>query len=148
MRHIIALRQCLLNASYGLAVSLAILATSAGSAADRVAWRTGEDFRRQLDSTIGFQWESNPIRAGLQGLATNQRIAIWLDRRVDPEHELDLAVTDSTLDEALQRVGSAIGGGISYVGSVAYVGSRPVTAKLATLAAMRRDEVKQLPTAA
>jgi hypothetical protein len=81
-------------------------------------------------------------------LAANQRIAIWLDRRVDPEHEVDLAVSDSTLDEALQRVGSAIGGGVSYVGSVAYLGSQPVTAKLATLAALRRDEVKLLPTAA
>jgi hypothetical protein len=81
-------------------------------------------------------------------LATSQRIAIWLDRRVDPGHEVDLAVDDSTLDEALQRVGSAIGGGVSYVGSVAYLGSQPVTAKLATLAALRRDEVKLLPSAA
>jgi len=132
----------------GLAASLAFSVESGVSAEDHAAWRTGEDFRRQLDSTIGFQWESSPIREGLHGLATNQRVAIWLDRRVDPDHEVDLAVNDSTLDEALQRVGGAIGGGVSYVGSVAYLGSKPVTVRLATLAAMRRDEVKQLPTAA
>ncbi|MEX0819199.1 MAG: hypothetical protein WD070_06390 [Pirellulaceae bacterium] len=129
-------------------MSLATFPNAGVSAQDPVEWRTGEDFRQQLESEIGFQWESSPIRQGLQGLAANQRVAIWLDRRVDPGHELDLAVQDSTLDEGLQRVASAIGGGVSYVGSVAYLGSTPVTAKLATLAAMRRDDAKQLPPSA
>lgn len=119
-----------------------------GAADVDASWRTGQDFRRQLDSAIGFQWESSPIRQGLTGLSANQRVAIWLDRRVDPDHQVDLVVRDATLDEALQRVGSAIGGGVSYVDSVAYLGSQPVTEKLATLAALRRDEVKQLPPAA
>lgn len=134
-------------------LGVAILATSfakVGSSAEEaevIAWKIGEDFRRQLDSTMGFEWKS-PIREALRGLANNQRIAIWLDRRVDPDHEIELLVTDATLQEALQRIGSEIGGGVCFVGSVAYLGSKPVTEKLATLAAIRRDEVKQLPTAA
>ncbi|MBI2478165.1 MAG: STN domain-containing protein [Planctomycetia bacterium] len=138
----------LLIAWYGSAFFLAVAAQVGVSAADNVAWRTGEDFRRQLNSTLGFQWEGSPIRQGLHGLANNQRIAIWLDRRVDPGYEVDLLVTDATLEEALQRVGREIGGGVSFVGSVAYLGPKPVTEKLATLAAIRRDEVKALPTAA
>ncbi len=68
--------------------------------------------------------------------------------RVDPDHEVNLRVDDATLDEALQHVGRSIGGGVSYVGAVVYIGSEPVTTKLATLAAQRRDEVKKLPAAA
>lgn len=147
MRRIL-LRDLFLIAWCGIAVSLAVSAKTGVRAEGDIAWRTNEDFRRQLDSTIGFQWESNPIRQGLHSLATNQRVAIWLDRRVDPGFEVDLLVSDATFGEALQRVGSEIGGGVSFVGSVAYVGSKPVTGKLATLAAIRRDEVKQLPTAA
>ncbi|MBC8354214.1 MAG: hypothetical protein H8E66_19650 [Planctomycetes bacterium] len=138
----------LMIAFAGLVFSLAFPLSSHVAAEDAISWRSGEDFRRQLDSTIGFQWESSPIRQGLLGLGANQRIALWLDRRVDPGHEVDLLVSDATLDEALQRVGNAIGGGVCYVGSVTYIGSTPVTTKLATLAAMRRDEVKQLPTTA
>ncbi len=148
LTHRIMRRHRFVMASQALLVALAVPANFGVCAEDASSWRTGEDFRRQLDSTVGFQWEASPIREGLRGLATNQRVAIWLDRRVDPEYEVDLAVSDSTLDEALQRVGSSIGGGVSYVGAVAYLGSQPVTAKLATLAALRRDEVKLLPTAA
>ncbi len=117
-------------------------------AQSHVAWKTGDDFQRQLDSGIGFEWRASPIRIGIQGIAENQRVAIWLDRRVDPDFEVDLLVQDATLNEALQRIGSAVGGGVSYVGSVAYIGSPQITERLATLAALRRDEVKQLPTAA
>lgn len=145
--HRIARHRWPVLAAQVLLVSLAIPANFGVCAEDASSWRTGEDFRRQLESTIGFQWEKSPIREGLRGLAANQRVAIWLDRRVDPEYEVDLAVSDSTLDESLQRIGSSIGGGVSYVGSVAYLGSPSVTAKLATFAAMRRDEVKLLPTA-
>jgi hypothetical protein len=113
-----------------------------------IDWRTGKEFRSQLESMIGFQWESSPIREGLRGLSDNQRIAIWLDRRVDPNHLMDLTVNNVTLDSALRQVGESIGGGVSYIGAVAYIGSKPVTAKLATLAALRRDEVKGLPSAA
>ena len=148
LTHRTTLCRMFLIAWSGITVLLSAVASVGVTAEEAIAWRTGEDFRRQLDATIGFQWESTPIRQGLGGLASNQRIAIWLDRRVAPEHEVDLVVTDATLHEALQRVGSEIGGGVSYVGSVAYLGSKPVTEKLATLAAMRRDEIKQLPTAA
>lgn len=138
----------MLFASICVPLVLAGNATHTLSAEDEIAWRIGEDFRRQLDATIGFHWESSPVGEGLARLSANQRVAIWLDRRVDPDHEVDLLIRDTTLDEALRRVGSALGGGVGYVDSVAYVGSPTVTKTLATLAAIRRDEVKQLPTAA
>lgn len=52
------------------------------------------------------------------------------------------------LTKLCSALASAIGGGVGYVDSVVYVGSRPVAERLATLAALRRDDVKRLPTAA
>lgn len=111
-------------------------------------WKTNGDFERQLGSRIGFEWKANPVRAGIQGIAANQSIAIWLDRRVDPGFEVDLLVQDATLAEGLRRIAGSVGGGVSYVGAVAYIGSPQVAQRLATLAALRRDDVKRLPTAA
>lgn len=133
---------------YGFVFLLACLTGSSAAAVEPPAWKTGAAFDRQLDSTIGFHWESSPIRESLRRLATNQGVSIWLDRRVDPAHEVNLLVNDVSLDQALHRIGSALGGGACYVGSVAYLGSVPVTEKLATLAALRRDDVKRLPGAA
>ncbi len=131
-----------------IAALLLCLTTAAVDAQSNVPWRTGSDFERQLGAGIGFEWRASPVRAGIQSIAANQKVAIWLDRRVDPGFEVDLLVQDATLKEGLQRIGSAVGGGVSFVGSVAYIGSPEVTQRLATLAALRRDEVKRLPTAA
>ncbi|MBP89362.1 MAG: hypothetical protein CMJ64_22060 [Planctomycetaceae bacterium] len=115
---------------------------------ERIAWKTDLALRKQLQATVGFQWSgSATIRPSLDSLSRNQQVAIWLDRRVDPGHPLDLALQDVSLRQALRVVAAKIGCGVCFVDSVVYIGPECVTKKLATLAAIRRDEVKRLPPA-
>lgn len=136
-------------ASVGVSVAIAVLVSSA-SAQEDAAWKTGVAFRKQLnDTTIGFRWGgSATLRSSLDNLSRNQQVAIWLDRRVDPDQLIDLSVRDVSLDMALRTIAVNVGCRVCYVDSVAYIGPESITTKLATLAALKRDEVKKLPTSA
>ena len=89
-------------------------------------WNTGPAFHNALASQ--FSVVSLPpgstLRDRLQRLSDQQRVAIFLDRRVDPDRSIELSARDITLEELLQRMAAQCGAGISYVGSVAYVGPR------------------------
>jgi len=114
-------------------------------AEETIAWKTGDDFRRQLRQPVGFSWQENPIRAALGNLSRNRQLAIWLDRRVDPGVPLDLSVEGISLHDALRRIAASVGCVVSYPGPIAYIGPRDATAKLATIAALRRQDVTRLP---
>lgn len=128
---------------------LAYFSTNSLQAEDQAAWKTGLAFRQQLSSLVGFQWSgSATLRPSLASLARSQQVAIWLDRRVDPDQPVEMGIHDVSLRQALRIVAGRIGCGVCFVDSVVYIGPPSITEKLATLAAMRRDEAQQLPTAA
>jgi len=123
------------------------LAASTLSAEPTLDWRTGVELLRQLETPVGFRWEQNPLRTGLRNLSRHQQVALWLDRRVDPDQKTDLSIDSLPLTSALERVASSFGGGVCRVGPVIYLGPPNVASKLATLAALKRDETKALPPA-
>jgi hypothetical protein len=120
-------------------------AESSSASSPSVPWRTGVDFQRQLTTSVGLFWRGQPLRDALAGLARNQRVAIFLDRRVDPGQEVEFTVRDRSLQEALQRLADDHNMGLGYVGPVVYLGPRRVTSKLATLVATRASQLAQLP---
>ena len=115
----------LLAISIGLALSLR---ARAGSAAETdpptqtQGWRTGNRFHRQLQMPVGVTWRQTPLRSALNGLSSSQSVAIFLDRRVDPDQKIDFTVDDVELNAALQRLATDHGLGMSYVGCVVYLG--------------------------
>lgn len=128
-------------------ISANLLAGRARSADEPWAWRTGSSFLRQLETPVAFTWQSHALRPALLDLARNQQVAIWLDRRVDPGQPMDIAVGNRSLLAALRYVAEAIGCELSVLDSVIYLGPPETSRKLATLAALRREEVKALPPA-
>jgi hypothetical protein len=119
----------------------ALGALTLGSVACGQTWRTGAEFRKQLETNISISWSSNPLRSALSRLSEQQRLAVFLDRRVDPGQRIDFSVTGAAVDEALQRLAASRSLGVCYVGSVIYFGPPPTTAALPTVAALRRDEM-------
>jgi hypothetical protein len=111
------------------------------AAAQTTEWKTGHEFRQTLETPLGLQWSENPAREALRNLARNQRVAIWLDRRFDPGTRLNLAIQDMTLGVTLDNLCEKYRLGRSAVSSVVYLGPRGTTEKLATLAAIKRQEV-------
>lgn len=116
-----------------------------GCVADEpISWKRGADFINQWESVTGVSWSGNPCRAALRNLALNQRTAIFLDRRIDPDQQLTLQASDITLDELCQRIAQRASMGVCRVGSVIYFGPTSTTQVLATVAAVRRQEIDEL----
>lgn len=125
-----------------------------------VEWLTGPALEKQLDVVTGIAWEDNPIRAGLQNLSHRARVAIFLDRRVDPSRRVSVAVSApfaSLLEEIATahnerycgedgQIASAIG--VARIGPVFYVGPAALTAKLRTVVELRKEELRKLPMGA
>jgi hypothetical protein len=112
-----------------------------------IAWKTGNEFRTALESPIGVTWSGSPLRPSLQRLAKEFRVAMWLDRRIDPGQSIELSIANEGLDIGCQRLATRLNAGVGRVGSVVYFGPTYTTERLATVAALRRAEIERLPAA-
>ncbi len=119
------------------------------TAADRTAWLTGPALVRQLDQPVGVVWSGAPLRDSLERLsfsvARPRRLAVMLDRRVDPGQKLDLELNDVSLRDAIMQIAGHCDLGVSLFGPVVYLGPRHVTERMRTLVALRNEDVRQLP---
>ena len=106
-----------------------------------IKWRTGLEFRQNCDEEIGFSWSGNPLRAALGRLSRERRVAMFLDRRVDPDQRMTFKVSDLSLEEAAERLADHLNIGVARVGPVIYFGPKDATSKVATVAAVRRAEL-------
>jgi hypothetical protein len=107
-------------------------------------WKTGAEFETQLNSLVGIRWAANPLRRALSTLAHHQGVAILLDRRVDPDQEIDFSAQNTELRQVLERLSEQLGLGVCQVGPVIYLAPRETTAVLATVAALREEEENAL----
>lgn len=123
-----------------------ILAPAAGQ--EKIDWKTGVEFRKQLETTVGVNWGDNPLRDALGRLARTQGTAIFLDRRVDPDQRVAFTSRDQPLEIALVRLCGELELAKSALGSVVYIGPQGSADKVATVAALRRQEASALPAAA
>lgn len=108
----------------------------------------GKEFSHELEQTVAVSLSDSPLRAALGRLSRNFKMAIVLDRRIDPEQRVKFEINKVCADEAFKRLASQLKIGVCYVGSVVYFGPTATTNKLATLAAVKRNEALRLPDAA
>jgi len=126
---------------FGLAGEVPAVAVSDSS----TVWLTGGDLAARLAEPVGGDWAGRPLREALNGLARARQVAIFLDRRVDPDQLLTVSLQDVSLEAALERLAESRGLGVSRFGSVIFLGPVRVAARLRTLAALRSAEVRRLP---
>jgi hypothetical protein len=117
--------------------------------AQDVVWKTGPLLRRQLESPVSITWASRPLRDGLHNLSTHPdiRVAMFLDRRIDPELRVDLSVKDLPLEQALRQLAKSARMGVCMIGPVAYFGPEPATGRLATRTAALDEAISKLDPA-
>lgn len=101
---------------------------------------------RRLEQPIGLVWSGVPLRDALDRLAASQNVAIWLDRRVDPEQLISLTARDEPLGDVLARLAKEQGLGLCRFSSVIYLGPQASAARLRTLGAVRHEEARKLPS--
>ncbi len=110
-------------------------------------WKEGKELTQQLDAVVSVQWSGVPLRQALMNLATAQHVAIWLDRRVNPDQQIEFAAQRVSLDILLQKLTSQLGLGSCRVDSILYVGPPETTEWLSTVAAVNRQKVQQANSA-
>ena len=116
-------------------------------AAAEVPWKSAAELDGQLESPVGVRWGSNPLRAALTNLARSQEVAIFLDRRVDPDQPVDLIIADTPLRELLQRLAEQLKLGVGQIGPAIYLGPPATAAVLGTVAALQEEQEERLPSA-
>ena len=112
-----------------------------------VAWQSAEDVRRQLEQPVSISWSGVPLRQAVGNLARSQRVAMMLDRRVDPDQEIEMALNDVPLREALLRIAAKLNLGMSQVGPVMYLGPAITAERLQTIVELRKQEIGRLAPA-
>lgn len=133
---------------------IAVVAVAASSvpplhaAQDAPDWLIGEEFHEKLDSPSGVLWADIPLRAAINDFAHAQRVAILLDRRVDPDQKLELAVQNEPVLTIIQTVAAELDLGASIFGNVVYLGPASSARQIRTVAEARKQEIAAIDAAA
>lgn len=115
--------------------------------ADDGPWLTGEPLHSALSQKVTVVWSNIPVRQALEGLCKSQKVAILLDRRIDPDRKIEFSLDDLPLSDGFQQIASRLGVGTTLLGAVAYFGPVATAGRLPAVAALRRQDVEKLPPA-
>ena len=121
------------------------LAVACGTAAAQPvqALLTGGAFEAALARPLGASWQQTPLRDVLRSVRQHARIAILLDRRIDPEQSITLDAGERSLHEALQKIASQADARLRVVGNVAYLAAPDAAARIRTLVAVSEEQRRQ-----
>ncbi len=97
----------------------------------------------QLESRTTLSWDGQGVGAALERLASVQRLPLWIDRRIDPNSPINLAVSNATAGEVLDRVAAdeTHDWGWTALGGIVYFGPRQTARELATLSELARQAI-------
>ena len=96
-------------------------------------------FEQQLGTLISTRWDLS-LKDALNSIRETQRVAIFLDRRINPAQQIQLEVQDKTLRTTLQQIANQVNAQTSYIRNVIYIGPARTTHLLATVAAIHAEK--------
>ena len=105
------------------------------------AFQTGPRFQTEIDRPLSGSWANVELRDLLKKIGDDRRVAILLDRRVDPTVQLPLNLTNSSLREGVRDLARLLGADISVAEPVLFVGPQSATRRLKTLIELRSSEL-------
>ncbi len=131
------------------AVGMLAVCVPAGAAEPPPRWKTGVDFQRALATEFDVvNWpQGSRLRDQLQRLARWQRVAIFLDRRIDPGQPIELNARQVNLESLLSQIAVQCGAMAVHVDCVVYIGPRDQISGLSAVAKQRSRDVRSLRAA-
>ncbi len=104
-------------------------------AAGHVNWLSGVALQRQLaEPEPEIFWAENPLRKAMTDLSRLRRVAILIDRRVDPGQKLDVSLQGVPLGTVLGEIARGRGLGVSRLSAVVYLGPLSAAERLPAVA--------------
>jgi hypothetical protein len=131
-----------------VAAAFGLLLASGAARAAEGGWLAGEALKQALSQKVGVAWSNVAARRAIEEFSRTQRVAVVLDRRIDPDQKIELSLGDVPLAEAFQRIASRLDVGTAMVGPVVYFGPKSTARRVATVAIMANEAVSRLPSSA
>src|SRR5471030_2090066 len=78
-----------------------LVVNAAEPVAKKTVWLTADEVRRP--GALRITWAATPLRDALRNLSQSQRLAILLDRRVDPEQTVSITLEGISPAEAVEQ---------------------------------------------
>ena len=116
--------------------------------AELPALLSGARLEQQLEQPVTVAWSNLSFREAMASFSETQQVAVQIDRRIDADALFALTVTGDPLRTAILKIAQRKGATSSLLGSVVYFGPKSEGESLQTLAALRRDDLRQLPASA
>lgn len=82
----------------------------------------GVPFREALQQPLAAAWDQVPLRLLLRRIETERRVAILLDRRIDPTPPYSVRFTEESLLAALEAIAQQAQAAVSHSDRVIYLG--------------------------
>jgi hypothetical protein len=106
-----------------------------------VNYKTGSSLTRHLATGSDITWQDNPARRALRRFAEVHGVAIWLDRRVDPQLPISVSIRSASLRGLLDSLTAKLELGWCQIGDVIYIGPPTTAARLPTALAELRKQL-------
>ena len=104
-------------------------------------------FRRELVQPISAEWSGVSLRHILRRISEHRKVAILLDRRIDPTQKLQLEYREQAVLAVIHDIAGRVSAGVSVANPVLYIGPPTSAVKLRTLVELRADELSRLSSA-
>jgi hypothetical protein len=106
-----------------------------------VPLKYGRDYRLALDANTSATWQAVPLQQGLQSLSESHQVAIFLDRRIDPDQRIDFVCHDESLQQFVIQLAAEIGCGVCLEANVIYFGPPETTDTIPVLLQFQRRRI-------
>lgn len=105
---------------------------------------------RRLERSVTLTWRGQALGAALSRLAALHELPLWIDRRVDLQHQIQLSLENQPLSTALTRLAAQNDPpwGWSTLRTVVYFGPQQAASDLATVSELTRDMIAKAPAEA
>lgn len=125
-----------------MALLVVAFATACSESSERSAeWLTGPAFAEKLTLPATVLWSDSPFREHLLDFGRVQGVAILLDRRVDPDQLLTLAVRNEPVLTVVQAAANSRGLKAAVLRNLIYVARPEDAEQIRTVAELRRQEI-------
>ena len=100
-----------------------------------------EPLTAQLARPVTATWQGQELGVVLNRISASQNVVFWLDRRVDPQQQIEARFQSLPLREILDQLSSSHSLGWSELDGMVYLGPPDAARELATLAAIARKSL-------
>lgn len=106
---------------------------TAAESVDQIVWTTGKELDRFVLSSISVSWTDAPLRDRLYSFARSVRVAVFLDRRIDPGTPVTMAIQNQSIERFFWQLAGEHGLGVCRVGDFYYFGPEETAMALPVL---------------